>query len=232
MFTKLESYKAYLYILCVFKLKTLNFLEKYLGTYHVTCDLLLQNRRCLLLDNFVRDSELIFGFVLGDEGGFIVAIVFGDWGMRCIVVGFVGTGRPLIGGGGFGLPGKNWPKFWLGLGSWWAFWTKGHSPRMKIITIFIITMMADLKKVTYVSAWAPADCSVCFDARFSVQLSPDLDRTSKIPHKCSICPTSLAYLKKHFCDRTFSIKSKLKRHSVSVCRYLLLNRWTNQKMLQ
>ena len=81
-------------------------------------------------------------------------------GGRDIIGGreFEVRGRPVIGGGGGRdivvggrvsrvppkelTPGKNWPKFWLGLRSWWALCTRsGKNPRINNISRLIQTMI-------------------------------------------------------------------------------------------
>ena len=99
-------------------------------------------------------------------------------GGRDIIGGreFAVRGRPVIGGGGGRdivvggrvgrlpptelTPGKNWPKFWMGLRSWWAFWTRsGKTPRINNISCLIQTMILFLK------SWKLKSCtcklSVC-----------------------------------------------------------------------
>ena len=85
-------------------------------------------------------------------------------GGRDIIGGreFEVRGRPVIGGGGGRdivvrgrvgrvpptelTPGKNWPKFWLGLRSWWALCTRsGKNPRINNISRLIQTMILFLK---------------------------------------------------------------------------------------
>ena len=112
----------------------------------------------------------------GDDGGFDFGLVMADWGRvrgcefegkgRLVVKGgreFEVRGRPVIGGGGGGrdivvggrvgrlpltelTPGKNWPKFWMGLRSWWALCTRsGKNPRINNIWRLIQTMILSLK---------------------------------------------------------------------------------------
>ena len=100
-------------------------------------------------------------------------------GGRDIIGGreFEVRGRPVIGGGGGRdivvggrvsrvppkelTPGKNWPKFWLGLRSWWALCTRsGKNPRMNNISCLIQTMILFLKpkscKLSLLSVcWSP-----------------------------------------------------------------------------